>query len=262
MTISLYRYRGFIWHRAVTDIRNRYAGTGIGIVWNFLHPLALIVTYTIVFSTIMTQKLDNMQGKHLPYVVYLCAGLFPWLALNESIISGCNAFVANANYLRKLPVPEQVFVASTAMTATLTLLMNFVLLSCIAIPLGFTPTGYWLLLPIPLIALQALGFGIGLLLGTLNVFFRDISQWTAITLQIAMWTLPIVYQSRILPKWVLPILAWHPVMPAIETVRSLLMYSKLPPAHDWIGMFAWPIVIGIIADLVLRKLRAEIRDLV
>lgn len=262
MTTSLYRYRGFIWHRAVTDIRNRYAGTGIGMLWNLIHPMALIVMYTIVFSTIMTSRIDHMEGKKLPYVVYLCSGLFPWLALNESIISGCNAFVANANYLRKLPVPEQVFVASSAMSSTLTLLMNFVLLLVIAVLLNFTPTWYWLLLPLPLIALQALGFGIGLLLGTLNVFFRDIAQWTAVTLQIAMWSVPIVYPAKILPPMALRILAWHPVMPAVETVRRLLMDSKLPPAHDWLGMFAWPIAIGIVADLVLRKLRAEIRDLV
>jgi ABC-type polysaccharide/polyol phosphate export permease len=262
MTISLYRYRGFIWYRAVADIRNRYAGTGIGIVWNLIHPLALIVTYSLVFSTIMAARIDNMQGKLLPYVVYLCSGLFPWLALNESISAGCISFVANANYLRKLPVPEQVFVASSAMSATLTLVINFALLLCIAIPLHFTPTIYWLLLPLPLIALQALGFSIGLLLGTLNVFFRDIAQWTTVTLQIAMWTVPIVYAAKILPPWVLSVLAWHPVMPAIETVRALLMYSRLPPAHDWVGMFAWPIALGVIADLVLRKLRAEIRDLV
>jgi lipopolysaccharide transport system permease protein len=262
MTISLYRYRGFIWHRAVTDIRNRYAGTGIGVLWNLIHPIALIITYSLVFSTIMTARIEHMEGKKLPYVVYLCSGLFPWLALNESIIAGCNAFVANANYLRKLPVPEQVFVASSAMSATLTLLLNFALLLVIAIPLNFLPTWYWLLLPLPLIALQSLGFGVGLLLGTLNVFFRDIAQWTAVTLQIGMWTVPIVYAARILPRWVLSALAWHPVMPAIETVRHLLMDSTMPPAHDWVGMFAWPIAIGIIADLVLRKLRAEIRDLV
>jgi ABC-type polysaccharide/polyol phosphate export permease len=262
MTISLYRYRGFIWHRAITEIRNRYAGTGIGVLWNILHPLALIVTYSLVFSTIMSARIDAMQGKKLPYVVYLCSGLFPWLALSESIIAGCNAFVANANYLRKLPVPEQVFVASAAMSSTLTLLLNFTLLLCIAAALNFTPTWYWLLLPLPLIALQALGFGVGLLLGTLNVFFRDIAQWTTVTLQIAMWTLPIVYAIKILPPWVARLLAWHPVMPGIETVRALLLYSRLPPAHDWVAMIAWPVGIGVIADLVLRALRAEIRDLV
>ena len=262
MTTSLYRYRGFIWHRAITDIRNRYAGTGIGVLWNLIHPIALIVTYSIVFSTLMATRIDHMEGKKLPYVVYLCSGLFPWLALNESIISGCNAFVANANYLRKLPVPEQVFVASSAMSSTLTLLMNFVLLLLIAVLLNFTPTWYWLLLPVPLISLQALGFGVGLLLGTLNVFFRDIAQWTAVTLQIAMWTVPIVYAVKILPSWVMGMLAWHPVMPAIETVRHLLMDSSLPPTHDWIAMIAWPVGVGIIADLVLSKLRAEIRDLV
>ena len=249
----------------MTDIRNRYAGTGIGIIWNFIHPLALIVTYSIVFSTIMSQKLDNMQGKHLPYVVYLCSGLFPWLALNESIIAGCNAFVANANYLRKLPVPEQVFVASTAMTATLTLLMNFVLLICVAVPLGFSPTIYWLLLPIPLISLQALGFGIGLLLGTLNVFFRDISQWiAAVTLQIAMCDAADCLSGPDSPEMGrAPILAWtiRSCRPLKRCAR-LLMKSQLPPVHDWVGMFAWPIALGVIADLVLRRLRAEIRDLV
>jgi lipopolysaccharide transport system permease protein len=262
MTISLFRYRGFIWHRAITDIRNRYAGTGIGVLWNILHPLALIVTYSLVFSTIMRHGIDAPPGVKLPYVVYLCAGMFPWLALNESISTGCNAFVANANYLRKLPVPEQVFVASSAMSSTLTLVLNFTLLLCIAACLNFKPTWHWLLLPLPLIALQGLAFGVGLLLGTLNVFFRDIAQWTAVTLQIVFWTVPIVYAKDILPPRIARLLAWHPAMPGIETVRELLYHSRMPPAHDWIAMFAWPLGIGLIADLVLRALRAEIRDLV
>jgi lipopolysaccharide transport system permease protein len=115
------------------------------------------------------------------------------------VTRGTNAFAENAAYLKKLPIPEQVFVAQTAASATLGLTISFCLLLVISLLLGLRPTWHWLLLPLPLVAMQAVGFAIGLLCGTLNVFFRDIGQVIGIVLQVVMWTAPVVYLAESLP---------------------------------------------------------------
>lgn len=259
---SLVQYRSFIWRHARADLRHRYAGTGMGVAWNVLHPLAVISIYSIVFTSIFKRDTLSAGGGKLPYTFYLCAGFFPWLAFSDCVSRGCGSFIANATYLKKLPIPEQVFIAQNAAACTLSLSLNLVLLLVLALVLGWTPGWTWLLLPVPIILLQWLGFGVGLFLGTLNVFFRDIAEWVGIALQLIFWTVPIVYTIDAPPAWAAMLLQWHPLMPPLEAIRDLFLHRTLPPSHLWIGMIAWPVLVSIVAYLVLQKLRPEIRDVI
>src|SRR5437764_9325694 len=150
---GLLGHRRYVWQAAVAELRHRYAGTGLGVIWNIVHPLALIAVYSIVFTTLMKGRVPG-QDSRFGYVLYLCSGLLPWLALADCVTRGCNAFAENATYLRKLPVPEQVFVAKSAVASTLGLAISFGLLLLVAPALGLAPGWTWLLLPLPLLALQ------------------------------------------------------------------------------------------------------------
>lgn len=266
MVRGLFRYRSFIWQNAVAELRHRYAGTNLGIVWNVLHPLALIAVYAAVFTGIMSEAIrreDVPPGvpSHVAFVLYLTSGLLPWLAFAECLTRGCNAFTDNATYLKKLPIPEQVFVAQTATSATLGLAISFSLLLIVSLALGLRPTWHWWLLPIPLITLQLLGFGLGLLCGTLNVFFRDIGQLLSLALQLVLWTVPIVYlEERV--AWLAPYLRWHPMYPSLHALRELFLFRRgLPGPEIWAAMLAWPLLACTVAWLAFRQLRTEIRDL-
>src|SRR4051812_41455504 len=228
MVISLLRYRRLVWQHAVMHLRHRYAGTGLGVVWNVLHPLAMIAIYSLVFSAIMRPPgAPGVEGP-FAYVLYLCAGFLPWLAFAECVTRGATAFTENAAYLKKLPVPEPVFVAQAAASATLGLAISFSLLLILSVIAGLRPAMTWLLLPIPLLAMQALGLGVGLLLGTLNAFFRDIAEMIGVALQVVFWTSPIVYLADKLPAAVQPVVAWHPLVPALHAVRMLFLHGVVP----------------------------------
>jgi lipopolysaccharide transport system permease protein len=263
---GLLTYRRFIWQSAVAELRHRYAGTGLGVVWNVLHPLALIAVYSVVFTALMGQRVpgDAASGGRFAFVLYLCSGLLPWLAFAECLTRGANAFTENASYLRKLPIPEQVFVAKAAASATLGLAISFSLLLVISLSLGLRPRWQWLLLPVPLLSLQALGFALGLLGGTLNVFFRDVSQLLGIALQVVLWTVPVVYvlDGLGVPPWFAAALKWHPLYPPLEALRAwfLGLPPTMAPWQLWAGMIMWPAATTAIAGAVFSKLRREIRD--
>lgn len=267
MVRGLFRYRSFIWQNAVAELRHRYAGTNLGVVWNVLNPLALIAVYAVVFTGIMTAQIAPDQlprgvGPEVAFVLYLTSGLLPWLAFAECLTRGCNAFTDNAAYLKKLPIPEQVFVAQTAASATLGLAISFSLLLIVSLALGLRPTWHWLLLPVPLVALQLLGFGLGLLCGTLNVFFRDIGQLLTLALQLVLWTVPIVYLEQTLHPTLAAVVRWHPLYPALHAIRSLFLFRQgLPGPEIWAAMIAWPLLACGVAWLAFGKLRREIRDL-
>lgn len=263
MIRGIYSYRGFIWQRAVADLRHRYAGTGLGVVWNVVHPLTMIAIYSLIFSTLMpvTAHIPNTSA-HFAYVLYLCSGFLPWLAFSECITRGANAFLENASYLKKLPMPEQVFVAQTAASATLGLAISFSLLLAVALCLGQRPAWPWLLLPIPLICMQFLGFALGLLCGTLNVFFRDIGQVLQVVLQIVLWTAPVIWVEQNLPQQLKVLLRWHPLYPMLQAVRDLFFGASIPGLGTWAWMLAWPALCLLLAWSVFKQLQPEIRDLV
>jgi ABC-type polysaccharide/polyol phosphate export permease len=256
---SLYQYRRFIWQRAIAEVRHRYAGTSFGVVWNVLHPLAVIAIYSIVFSALMHADVAGVDNR-FGHVLYLCSGILPWLAFSECVTRGASAFLDNASYLKKLPMPEQVFVAATAAAATMGLAISFSLLLAVALALGLRPNPYWLLLPIPLVLFQVLGFALGLLFGTLNVFFRDIGQFLAVSLQLIFWTVPVVYmvEQVPVPTW---IFRWHPLYPPLRAIHDLFLFNRLPDVATCIGLFAWPAILLALAWLAFSRLRNEIRDL-
>jgi len=260
---GLLGHRDYIWQGAWAELRHRYAGTGLGVVWNVVHPLALIAVYSIVFTTLMKGRVPGQAGNdRFAYVLYLCSGLLPWLAFAECLTRGCNAFAENATYLRKLPIPEQVFVAKSAAAATLGLAISFALLLAVAPLMGLMPGFTWLLLPVPLLALMTMGYGVALLCATLNVFFRDVGQLLTIGLQVVLWTAPIVYvaDARVLPPWFVRLLPWHPLYPPLAAVRELFLNHAVPAPWVWAGMVLWPLAFLALARLAFSKLRPEIRD--
>jgi len=257
--LPLYTYRRFIWQRSLLDMRVRYASTGLGVVWNLLNPLLMIATYSFVFTVILPQRYPTGD---VPYAIFLCSGLIPWTTFSDCVSRGAGCFRVNAPYLSKLPIPEQVFVAETALTATLNLLVAFGLLIVVSVVFGHKPSMAWLLLPIPLIMLQAMGFGIGLLVGTINVFFRDLEQIIPLALRLGMWMAPVIFPLANVPEKfnIRGLMYFHPATPALDAIHRLFLDGDIPGVGWWLGMVAWVIVTMTAGFIVLGLLRREIRD--
>ncbi|HLX64086.1 MAG TPA: ABC transporter permease [Planctomycetota bacterium] len=258
---ALYKYRGFVWRRALTDVRHRFAGTGAGVLWNVLQPLASILLYAIVFSRLMTPHLAKLSGT-FAFTLYLCAGLLPWIAFSECVSRGTNALTTNAQFLKKLAVPEYLFIAEAAVSSAIGLAISMLLLLIFALATGASPSIQWVALPIPLFCFIWLAYAFSVLSGSLRVFFPDIAHVLPVLLQIAMWTAPIVYAPGAVPQALQDIARFHPVVPAINAMHDLFLFAQWPDAETWIAMFAWPAALSVLAHLILRKLRPEIRDVI
>ncbi len=82
--ISILKYRGFVWRRAWTDVRHRFAGTGAGVLWNVLNPLATISLYAVIFSKLLGPRIPELSSKGpLAFTLYLWSGMLPWLAFSD-----------------------------------------------------------------------------------------------------------------------------------------------------------------------------------
>lgn len=258
MIVNLYKHRGYIWRTAWAELRTKYAGSSAGVLWNVLQPLSQIAVYSIIFTNII----GHAAMKDVPggYTVYLCSLLIPWMAFSECIHRGTMSFVSHAQYLVKLPIPEQVFMAQTVLASGMTLAISYVVFLIAAVLMGQPATWHWLLLPIPLSFMLAYAFGVSLLLGTVNAFIRDTATVATVLLQIGFWSYPIIYKAETLPRWLQTLLPWNPLYPSFTATRDLVLYAALPTPALWAQMIGWAAVACAAGYLTLRRLRPELRD--
>src|SRR5215471_4040605 len=165
---QLWRYRRYILGGALVELRQRYAGSAMGILWHVVTPLVQILIYGIDFSQLLRERGGARNETH--YSVFLCAGLLPWLVFAECLNRGAGILIASENYLRKLAIPEVVFVAQFVATSGMTLGIYGVALFLMAWATGIPPAATWLLLPLVLLLFLTLCFGFALLLSTVSVF--------------------------------------------------------------------------------------------
>lgn len=259
MLSKLLHHRTYIWRTSLADVRTQYAGSAMGVIWNVIQPMAMILIFWIIFGNLVARgRKDDVA----PFAIIMCCTLLPWLSFSEVLARGTSTFVSKSGYLRRLPIPEQVFMAQTAMTGFIGLAISYSLLVVIAIALGVMPTWHWLLLPIPLTLLIVFAYGLALALGTVNAFIRDTAQIVPIALRLGFWAYPIVYPKEILPDWFRKLLPLNPVYAYLETIRNLFLDHHMPPNWRWVAMLVWTGTSLAFGFTVLRMLRSELRDVV
>lgn len=256
---SLWHYRRFILGSVVREFKSRYARTVLGSAWLLLAPFSMILVYTLVFSHIMQARLPGTQ---LPfaYSVYLCAGLLPWQWFSELVMRSVGIFVDHGGLIKKssfprLALPVIALLASACNFALVAgLFMIFLLI------MGRLP-GWELLTLIPLLVLQsAFALGLGVTLGTLNVFFRDIGQAVGIILQFWFWLTPIVYPLATLPAWAREYLSWNPVLPLFDAYQNVFLGAGAPQWDRLSSLLAVTVVSLLVATWVYRAAQSQLVD--
>ncbi|WP_339494127.1 ABC transporter permease [Pseudomonas sp. RA_105y_Pfl2_P56] len=263
MLFSLYRllhsYRGFILGSVKREFQARYRNSLFGALWPIFNPLSMIVVYTVIFSHIMRARLPGVDDS-MAYSVYLCAGLLAWGLFSEITLRSQTMFLDNANLLKKISFPRICLPVIVLINAGI----NFAII--IGLFLGFLlVSGRWpgmaLLALLPLILLQMMFCaGLGMVLGVLNVFFRDVGQLFAICLQFWFWLTPIVYPISILPEWVQRLLQLNPLTNLIASYQNLFLYGQWPVWSSLLPIFVAGALLCVIGLRLFRQRVGEMVD--
>lgn len=268
MVVNLWKYRLVILRNAVDDLRNRYKGSIAGYLWNIFIPLAQIVVFSTIFSALMNYRFPTLphgMSDRFSFVIFLCSGLLPWNAFADTLMRGVSSLVGNAGYLKKLPVPEQLFVAQDTCSGLFSgLLAMAVFLAFCAVVTGHGPYWAWLQVLPAMVLLMGFAFGMGLLLSCLNVFFRDVGPLMGVVLLLWFWLTPVVYPQEVFEgtgkEWVIQLLPLNPAYHFIEIFHDAVFMSRVAPASRWIACCLITLVVNVAAYAVLRLLRPDIRD--
>ena len=234
---ALWAYRGFIVGSVKREFQSKYRNSLLGAAWTVINPLAMIIVYTVIFSQIMKAKLPGVDTT-FAYSIYLCAGILTWGLFAEIVGRAQNTFLENANLLKKLSFPRLCLPVIVVANAGLNFAIIFGLFSAFLVLSGNFP-GWPYLALLPLLAiLVAFAIGLGITLGVLNVFFRDVGQFFGIFLQFWFWLTPIVYPVSILPERLQPYMNLNPMARLINAFQVILVNGQWP---NWYSL--WPVVV-------------------
>ena len=102
---SIFSYRGFILSSVKREFQSKYKNSVLGVAWNILNPLAMIIVYTVIFSQIMRTRIPGSSSS-FSYSIYLCSGLLMWTLFSEIVLRSQNVFIENANFIKKINFPK------------------------------------------------------------------------------------------------------------------------------------------------------------
>jgi len=256
---ALWLYRGFVLGMVRRDFTGRYLGSMLGASWALLNPLAQILIYTLIFSQVMQARLPNVPDT-LGFSLFICAGLLTWNYFVEVLLRSQTVFLEQANLLKKVSFPRVTLPSVVFLSASVNFAIVWGLFLAFLLISGRWP-GWVLVALVPLLLIQqVLAVGLGLALGVVNVFFRDVAQAVGVALQFWFWLTPIVYPVTAVPEAVRYAMMWNPMYPLIVS------YQRIIVEHQWpIWSDLWPtcvvaMAVALLSETVFRHLAGAMVD--
>ena len=241
------------------DIRQRYAGSVMGLFWSIIHPLTQLLIYYFIFSVIFKMKLGPEYGG-ANYAIWLISGLLPWFLFSEIVTRSPMAVVEQSDLLKKMAFPSEILPVVQFSAAVINHLIGIAILFGFLIVLGYGISLNILWLPLYLLIIGILGLGIAWLLAALNVFLRDIAHVIGVFVNIMFFLTPIVYSYTLIPDKVRGIMGLNPMLHAIEGYRMALIGTDGIDLYGLLYMFLIALFLFVFGGMTFRKLKPSFVD--
>lgn len=226
---ELYRYRDLLWFLTWRNIKVLYAQSIIGIGWAILQPLFSMIVFTVVFG-----QFAKMNSDGVPYALFSFCALVPWSYFSNALLESGNSLVSQADMLSKVYFPRLVLPLSAILAKLVDLAIALIVLGVMMIAYQRPPTPGILMLPVLILIMMMTAGGLGMILTSLAIQYRDVKHAMNFLVQLLMYSAPVVYPASIVPEWLQPYFALNPMVGVIEGFRSGLLGTRDMP-WTWIA---------------------------
>lgn len=247
MIKELYNYRQLLKSNVSKEIRGKYKGSFLGVLWSFVNPLLMTLVYAIVFPFVLKNAQEH-------YTTFIVIAVLPWTFFTTAISQGTNCILVNGGIIKKVYFPREILPLSIVVSC----LINF-LISCIIIFifLIFSGIGFSfniLFLPLIILIQFILTLGVVLITSSIDVYVRDLEYIINFFISMLFYATPVLYSMSMFPPKIQNILKLNPMATIIESYRDILFYQQLP---NFLGLglvFVFSIIVLIIGIKVFKKL--------
>jgi lipopolysaccharide transport system permease protein len=223
---------------ALRNIQIRYKQTFLGVAWALLQPLAAVGIFTLIFG-----RLADLPSEGVPYPVFVYAGLAVWFYFSQSATLASECLAQYRELVTKVYFPRLLAPLAAVVPALVDLAISLLAVGVFMAIYGVAPTGAIVFLPLWLVALVILTFGVGTWLSALNVQYRDVRNALAFLLQLWFFATPIVYGSSLLEGGWGFLLALNPLVGLLEGVRWSLVGAPVPGPEALVSLAAGIVVL-------------------
>lgn len=252
---ELWRYRDLIAMFVKRDFVTLYKQTILGPLWYIIQPLFTTVVFTIIFGRVAKIPTDSLP----PFLFYM-AGNVMWGYFAGSLTATSNTFNANAAIFGKVYFPRLTVPLATVIVNFLQFFIQLVLFLCfyfyfMSKGAPIHPTFWILALPVLLLQMALLSFGLGILLSSMTTKYKDLRFAMAFMVQLWMYATPIVYPLSQIPDWLLPYYILNPMVALVESFRFMFFGTS---AVQWsqIGV-SWTVTLVLLFAGVVLFSRIE-----
>lgn len=259
MLKAVWRYRFFILSSIRNELRVRFIRSKLGGLWMIIHPLSQVLIFALILSNVLSAKLPGINSKYA-YSLYLMAGTLGWSLFAETISRCLTLFIDNGNLMKKMAFPRICLPLIAAGSTTVNNLLLMVAIFGVFAALGHIPDVHVLWLPVLIAINLLLSLGLGMVLGVMNVFMRDVGQVVPVILQITFWLTPVVYNVTMFPEGVRHLFNFNPIYPIVKSYQNVLVYGANPAWEPLLIIVGVSVVLMALALVMFRKAGPEMVD--
>jgi len=245
---EIYNYRELLKNNIKKEIRGKYKGAWLGVVWSYLNPLLMLVVYSIVFSKIMRIQIPN-------YTMFLFTALIPWTFFTTTVSQGSFSVIASGNLLKKVYFPREIIPISVVTSNLVNFLISCVIMFTFILISGIGFSKYVIFFPIIVLIQYLLLMGITLILSAVTVFVRDLEHIITVLLMVLLYGTPILYSMDMVPESIRRVISLNPMTPVISAYRDVLFYQVKPDIGQLGIIFGVSIGLVIIGLIIFKRLQ-------
>ncbi len=252
---ELYKYRELLKTNVKKEIRGKYKGSFLGVLWSFMNPLLQVIVYWIVFPYLLRSSTEN-------YLIYIITGLIPWNFFLNTIAQGTTIIKVNGPILKKVYFPREILPLSVVTAGLVNFFIScvIVLLFCIFSGVGIS----WHLIFLPIVALieTLLLLGIVLILSALEVYVQDIEHIVQFFLSMLFYATPIIYELSMFKNAtnLVNIINLNPMTQLINAYRDIFLYHTIPSFKALAIVLIVALVILVLGILIFKKLEKRFAE--
>lgn len=215
---ELYKYRALIKELVSRDIKKKYRRSVLGILWSMLNPLFMMLITAMVFSNLFKFDIEN-------FALYLLTGQLIFTFYAEATSFAMGSILDNGGLIKKVYVPKYLFPISRVLSSTVNLLFTLPAMIAVMVYTGHDFDFTLIQIVIPLFLLMIFCFGVGLILSTCAVFFRDIFHLYGVILTALNYATPIFYPVKIVPEEYLYLIEYNPLSYYLALFREIAYFN-------------------------------------
>lgn len=251
---EIYAYREMINSLVRRDLKGRYKGSVLGFFWTFLNPLLQLGVYTLVFSIILKNDIED-------YYLYLFVALIPWIFFSVSVSGGASCIRAQQDLIKKIYFPREVLPIAFVTSQFVNMILSFVVVAVVVLLSGRSLKLLPLLCMLLVMFVEyMLALGMALIVSAATVYIRDLEYLLGIITMAWQFMTPIMYSIEMVPEELIPIFMLNPMTPVILAYRDILYYGKVPQLRTLMHAVGFGILLIILGFFSFGKLKRHFAE--